>query len=279
MQNLPRDILRLVNYYLQWADSFELSFCCKTLLFLSKDKKLLQYSVDKKYNFDENCLQLYHQKYHNISTSNSNTNVNYWLNIWNLSDSSKDYYLLCNRKNGYNLTRHFLERVPKIHVTHLAVYSSQDLSCKNIEDITDKDVKLEILKDILPKDIDLREFDIIMLDKNVRYILVKNSRGILCASFLDWKQSVFKKSVEHKLKFEGILPIQALKMLKIFDIKDLEDIKYLYPCFNIEGIIDNTQTVYKFYNEKSNMKQSVKISYDKIEHEIYIDSSISLSKY
>ncbi len=71
MQYLPKDILRLLSHYLEWVSIFELSFCCKVLNFLSKDRYLFQLCVDKKYPIDDESMKKYWSQLHYALNSSS----------------------------------------------------------------------------------------------------------------------------------------------------------------------------------------------------------------
>ncbi len=101
------------------------------------------------------------------------------------------------------------------------------------------------------------------------YILIKNSLGILCRCPINWEKYGLRRDLEYLVKFDGILPIQALKLLKIFNIKDKKDISWLYPNLNITGIMDKKNKVHRFYSDMSNVLLPVKLSDNNIEHEIY----------
>ncbi len=146
---------------------------------------------------------------------------------------------------------------------------------KNIEEIIDWDEGVEQLKKYVYRNIE--EFDIIHLGQTLNQILVKNSRGILCRIQIHCKNSIFKKTVEHK--FECILPIQAIKLLKIFNVKEKKDLQYLYPYINITAIIDNNKNIYQFYSPELVTKYIIKITDGQMEHEIYVSSSINLATY
>ncbi len=101
------------------------------------------------------------------------------------------------------------------------------------------------------------------------YILIRNLRGILCRCAINWEINGLRRDLEYLVKFDGILPIQALKLLKIFNIKDKKDISWLYPNLNITGIMDKKNKVHRFHSDMSNVLLPVKISDGDIEHEIY----------
>ncbi len=82
-----------------------------------------------------------------------------------------------------------------------------------------------------------------------------------------------------KHKFEGILPIQVIKLLKIFNVKEKKDLQYLYPYINITAIIDNNKNIYQFYSPELVTKDLIKITDGQMEHEIYVSSSINLATY
>ncbi len=280
MQNIPTDILRLLCYYLDWDIIFKLSFCCKSLNFLSKDKKLLQHCVDKKYPIDEDNIKEYHRSLlPNISPIDINFNImdsstlinntDEWLVLLRGSSSWKKppetYYLLQQLKYRKNLVEHFIKKTPRIYniPKKLPYIISQQFSgekitnIKNMEDITstNKDEGLNILLDYFryaPK-----EYDILQINQSTNYLLIKNSHNILC---------------RYIIKYGGILPIRTLKLLKYFNVKERKDISWLYPKISIYGIKDEKGDTYHFYDNfcSGSTKTSIKLSYSRIEHEIYI---------
>ncbi len=270
MQNLPKDIFRLVSHYLEWSDISELSFCCKILLFLSKDKKLLQYNVDKKYPIDNENLKRYHQQLYkqvvpvNVGFNIMNVdtiiiNIDGWLTMLNYCNSMDGYNILLAIKYRYNLVRYSLSRMPIIHMV-TNVKSKIYCDIMQYEEIEDSNKAQKALCLLMKKfDERFKEFDIIYLSNMIKYIIIKNCHNIL---------------IIHK--FNAVLPIESLALLKIFNIKDRNDICWLYPSLQICGIRDIEGYIYNFYSDNyvGSIKKLKKLNYKNIEHTIYISEYI-----
>ncbi len=269
MQNLPKDLLRLLCHYLDWTSIFELSFACKALNCLSKDKKLFKYCVDNKYSINKEHLkkQLLLELHTSISRE--------FLNIINSSDLPNKmnkclttlsrvaksklsetydnaYYYLLDMKYGKNIVKHFLERCPRYYI--LPILDKSNISQGNIHESPDNTLNI-ILNKYGNK---LKEYDVLEIDNVLDCLLIKNTNNTLyCFPLYKYQNN--------------ILPIQALKLLKIFNVKDKKQISFLYPNQVILGIMDVNENIYRFYDDSYNkIKTSVKLSYDNIEHEIYI---------
>ncbi len=180
------------------------------------------------------------------------------------------YCLLTSIKYRENLVRHFIERTPQVYVIPREIlyiesqmyYSDKFMKIKDPENIYDKneDTGLKILLSYLKYE--PKEYDILKIDKFIKHLLIKNSKGIL-------RRYVISDMVGNR-KTIGVLPISSLKLLKIFNIREGKDIEWLYPRIDIHSINDGKND-YRFYGGNIKLK---KFRYDNIEHEMYVSGDI-----
>ncbi len=169
-----------------------------------------------------------------------------------------EYNILLDIKHRYDLVRYFLPRMPITHITNVKSKIYRDIT--QYEEIEDSNKTEKALCLLMKKfDEQFKEFDIIYLSNTIKYIIIKNSYNTLII-----------------YKFNAILPIQSLLLLKIFNIKDRNDICWLYPDALICGIRDVEGTIYSFYSDQyvGSIRRLKKLTHKNIEHNIYISDYI-----